>query len=331
MIDIIKNVNLEYTKGDTFSLPVRALPGNEFSEGMQLEFVIAESEQSDPVIEKVFNVNDDLTFTVTLTDSEKKKLSLGEYIYKMITYKNNEIITEISGYFTVVWGATKARKKALVLGNSVQFTVQEKNDVAFNTAARHTHENKTVLDTITKDMLDTYATKEEISKWTTVLDVTLTAEQAGSSEVLLAIENYDIFKNARMIRTHVRYPCSEAKSANSIWTTAILQNEAANAYAITLMSGYNIACTAGANMDMTSVSYIYNFIGNNAGYKTISSIMNKANPWWTAIGNSKTTAEALTGAYAANLISKESYSPYLKVTNGIAFEEGSKFFMEVYV
>ena len=105
MLNIVLNKNIEYTFGDTFSLTIFPGEAAEFTTGMQLRFVVAETEESEYIIDKLININDDLTFTITLTDAEKVKLPIKEYIYKMSTIKNGVVVTEKSGFFNVKWGA----------------------------------------------------------------------------------------------------------------------------------------------------------------------------------------------------------------------------------
>lgn len=105
MLNIILNTNIEYTYGDTFSLTIYPADEAEFTTGMQLRFVIAETEESEYIIDKLININDDLTFTINLLDDEKAKLPIKEYVYKISIIKNGVIETQKSGYFTVKWGA----------------------------------------------------------------------------------------------------------------------------------------------------------------------------------------------------------------------------------
>lgn len=105
MIKVFDNSDIEYSVGDTFNLPVEPSREDEFSVGMQLRFVVAESVQSTPIIDNTYNINENLTFNVVLSEADIKRLSLGEYVYKIITYKDNQIETEVSGFFTVKWGA----------------------------------------------------------------------------------------------------------------------------------------------------------------------------------------------------------------------------------
>ncbi len=104
MVNVIEKKHLEYSVDTTFNLPVYPTADGEFSESTQLRFIVSKNENDEPVIDKTFNINSDLTFWVTLTEYEKNKLELGEYIYKMQTIKNGVISTEISGYFIVKWG-----------------------------------------------------------------------------------------------------------------------------------------------------------------------------------------------------------------------------------
>lgn len=105
MIKINKyNGDISYTKGDTFRLPITPAFEGAF-EGAQLRFVIALSETTEPTIDKLFDVNDDMRFTLTLSSAEISKLNIGDYLYKMTLIKNNTIVTEKSGNFEVKWGA----------------------------------------------------------------------------------------------------------------------------------------------------------------------------------------------------------------------------------
>ena len=104
MIKIIDNKHLECSINDTFDLPVLPSYEGEFIDGMQLRFIVSENENEEPLIDKTYAIKDDMTFSVILGDSDKKKISLGEYIYKIITIKNGVVSTEKSGILTVKWG-----------------------------------------------------------------------------------------------------------------------------------------------------------------------------------------------------------------------------------
>ncbi|MBQ3038588.1 MAG: hypothetical protein IJD30_05365 [Clostridia bacterium] len=101
----VNGYDIEYTYGDTFSINVTPKKDTIFETGMQLRFVIAETEQSESIIDKTIAIGEDLIFTVTLNDTEKKLLPQGQYQYKMVIYQNNTIITVSDGDFIVKWGA----------------------------------------------------------------------------------------------------------------------------------------------------------------------------------------------------------------------------------
>lgn len=106
MIKINKNNgDISYTENDTFKITIYPKYEGAFDESTQLRFIIAKTEESEYIIDKTFNINSDLTFTLTLTKAEQSKLNIGEYIYKIIIIKNNSIVTQMSGHFAVKWGA----------------------------------------------------------------------------------------------------------------------------------------------------------------------------------------------------------------------------------
>ena len=101
----VNGYDIEYTYGDTFTINVTPKKDTVFEPGMQLKFIIAQTEQSERIIDKTIAIDGDLILTITLNDAEKKLLPQGEYQYKMVIYQNNTIITVIDGYFIVKWGA----------------------------------------------------------------------------------------------------------------------------------------------------------------------------------------------------------------------------------
>lgn len=106
MIKINKKTgDISYTENDTFKMIAYQKYENTFDASSKLRFIIAKTEESEYIIDKTFDINDDLTFTLTLNDKEKAKLKLGDYKYKMVLLKNNKIVTQISGHFEVKWGA----------------------------------------------------------------------------------------------------------------------------------------------------------------------------------------------------------------------------------
>ena len=93
---------ITYTAGDTFLMEISSDDG--FEEGAQLKLQIAESETADFLVDATFNQSNG-GFEVTLTDREKEKLPIGDYIYKLVLVNvSGEIITQKSGDFIVKWG-----------------------------------------------------------------------------------------------------------------------------------------------------------------------------------------------------------------------------------
>ena len=69
-------------------------------------FIVAENENSVPIIENTYNLNSESGFTVTLTSTDTNKFNYTDYIYKMTLHTpEGEIITQKSGNFKVKWGA----------------------------------------------------------------------------------------------------------------------------------------------------------------------------------------------------------------------------------
>lgn len=94
---------ITYTAGDTFLMEVSSDEG--FEDGAQLKLQIAESETAPLLVDATFNQVDG-GFEVTLSDREKEKLTLGNYIYKLVLVSvAGEIITQKSGDLIVKWGA----------------------------------------------------------------------------------------------------------------------------------------------------------------------------------------------------------------------------------
>ena len=104
MLIIENGTNISYTKGDTFSLTVGAVNG--FSENSTLRFIVAEDEESEPVIENTYNLNGEGVFSVVLEESDRDKLVIDDYKYKLTLIDSAGItITQKSGDFRVKWGA----------------------------------------------------------------------------------------------------------------------------------------------------------------------------------------------------------------------------------
>ena len=93
---------IAYTAGDTFSINVTAEDG--FNADSKLVFQIAENENSQALINKEIGLNDG-AFEITLTKSEREKLLLGNYVYKITIVDSAEnIVTRKSGELIVKWG-----------------------------------------------------------------------------------------------------------------------------------------------------------------------------------------------------------------------------------
>lgn len=96
---------IEHSISDTFIFTVSPAANEAFDDYSILNFVVAKQENENPIIDKSFTLNEG-QFIVTLTEEEKAKLPIGNYIYKMIIISNRGIVsTEKSGFLDVVWGA----------------------------------------------------------------------------------------------------------------------------------------------------------------------------------------------------------------------------------
>lgn len=103
MITITNNQNISYSVEDTFSLPISN--DNGFEEGSTLRFDIADGENSTPIISNTYTLSNGM-FNVTLNSTERKRLSIGNYIYRiLIISATGSVTTEKSGDFIVKWGA----------------------------------------------------------------------------------------------------------------------------------------------------------------------------------------------------------------------------------
>lgn len=96
------NGDIEYSVNDTFKIRV----GMDVVEEAYLDFIISENEESS-IINNRYRVNSDgSSFTVTLSDADKKKIPIGNYIYKIILNRaDGSVITQKSGNLKVKWGA----------------------------------------------------------------------------------------------------------------------------------------------------------------------------------------------------------------------------------
>lgn len=178
---------------------------------------------------------------------------------------------------------------------------------------------------------DTYATKEELAdskKWKTLLDVTLTEEQAGVSELLLAIEDVNAFVDARYIRIAMSIPIAEAKSANAFYSSMRIRDKNNGAYNQTFMQGYNKAGSANAIYYTTTQVEMFDFAYDNTYKKGFQSIFQLPNPYFTVSANSVSNASVSTGGFNPDAV--RYYPPYLEIKTGaVTMEAGTHIFMEV--
>lgn len=94
---------ITYTAGDSFEISVSSVDG--FSNDVRLKFQVAKNESESLLIDAVFELDND-EFSVVLTDEEKEKLIIGDYVYKLVLVtKSGEIVTQKSGELIVKWGA----------------------------------------------------------------------------------------------------------------------------------------------------------------------------------------------------------------------------------
>jgi len=104
MITIVNGNDIEYSKGDSFFLPIEA-EGDVFDESAKIRLIIAKDDNSAAIVDNTYTYADSI-FTVSLTEADKEKLTIGDYIYKLITTTaDGTVTTEISGNFIVKWGA----------------------------------------------------------------------------------------------------------------------------------------------------------------------------------------------------------------------------------
>lgn len=178
---------------------------------------------------------------------------------------------------------------------------------------------------------DTYATKEELAdskKWKTLLDVTLTEEQAGANELILAIEDVNAFVDARHIRIAMSLPIAEAKSANAFYSSMRIRDKNNSAYNQTFMQGYNKAGSANAIYYTTTQVEMFDFAYSDTYKKGFQSIFQLPNPHFTVSANSVGTASVSTGGFNPDAV--RYYPPYLEIKTGaVTMEAGTHIFMEV--
>lgn len=91
---------IKYTNGDSFELIVTA---DEADDNTMLRFIVSIDETSQPLIDEQFQYQNG-KFIITLTDTERNSLEIGNYIFKILLISGSNKTTELSGDFIVMWG-----------------------------------------------------------------------------------------------------------------------------------------------------------------------------------------------------------------------------------
>ncbi len=178
-------------------------------------------------------------------------------------------------------------------------------------------------DAANKEYVDSKAT------WETVLDVTLTAEQGGVSELMLALGDGATIATARRIRVALSFPVAEEKAANAFWTTVGMADKNKAAYNYCLVSGYNVKGSANATYFTTAAIDIFNFRKNASFTRGYQSVGILANPHYSVNANSNSNAKVIAGQCYPGAI--KDHPPYIYATlnSGVTFKEGTHVFVEV--
>lgn len=169
-------------------------------------------------------------------------------------------------------------------------------------------------------------------KWKTLIDMTLTAEQAGSTGIKIEIPDYLSFANARKIRFAMSMPVGEALAANKAWARVRFKDFDGVAYDQAILAGYNKALTANSILYMTAAVDVFDFKYNETYKRSFHSVFQLPNSHYTAPENSTTTASECTGAFPRDYMLSDAYHPYLSIVTGanqIPLSEGTHIFLEV--
>jgi len=103
MTTISNNGNLSWSVSDTVNFSVEA--EDQFIAGDQLTFEVAENQENAVIVSQTFQLTGD-KFIVDLPSSERAKLPVGTYVYRMIlSHADGKVVTEQSGVLYVKWGA----------------------------------------------------------------------------------------------------------------------------------------------------------------------------------------------------------------------------------
>ncbi|MBQ7975413.1 MAG: hypothetical protein IJ300_06975 [Clostridia bacterium] len=109
----IEGKDIHYTHGDTF---IRYVSFDEIKTGDVLRFQITKKDNSSLVVDKMVSQSTNSTFEITLTASEKAKLPIGWYVYRIsLISANGDVITYISGNFDIQWEADEKKSDTIRL------------------------------------------------------------------------------------------------------------------------------------------------------------------------------------------------------------------------
>ena len=104
MLKIIANRHIEWSISDTFSLEVVGEAGA-FPAGSTCSFEIAPNAETAALVTKSGTLSDGIFTLPDFNLTDRGKLTLGDYIYRIVITESGVITTEISGDFIVKWGA----------------------------------------------------------------------------------------------------------------------------------------------------------------------------------------------------------------------------------
>ena len=104
MLKIIANKHIEWSISDTFALEVAGEAGA-FAAGSTCSFQIAPNAETAAIVTKSGTLADGIFTLPDFDSNERGKLTLGDYIYRIVITESDVVTTEISGNFIVKWGA----------------------------------------------------------------------------------------------------------------------------------------------------------------------------------------------------------------------------------
>ena len=242
-------------------------------------------------------------------------------LLEMVGNKANK--TELDAYAT---------KEALENGK-ISPAYSQTADLAFNAdyADFAGYATSATTDAMDNDIIATYATKEELPKWKTLIDTTLTEEQGGVSEILLAIEDVEAFLNARQIRIAMSFPVAEEKAASAFSTTIKICDRNRTAYSQTVLSGANSKGAANSTYFTTVSIDMFDFKYSTNMTRSYHSLMQLPTPYYTKPANAVKAPMVVTSGF--DIARLGTHPPHMIIIlSGSApptFEAKTHIFMEV--